>query len=314
MPQPSTHGRQRSSLSLRQLIVRAGLICCLAMFGAVVNAQTILINHGLDGSWYNPVSPGQGMFLETVPSMNLLWGGWYTFNAAGTAREWYTLWGEVSGDRATMTVYRSENGRFDQPGAADLTVWGQAQLRFFSCTTAQLDYQLTATGISGSIPLNRLTPDLDCEASLAQAHSSFVSTDSRWFNVLGDWLFEPCVELGPNESHGQEVFHFDGRQLSFEIDHYRQSGCRGAVEVQRFAFDMERVDTVLAQLNGERVIANRVLLTDASGRTVKQIFALRPFAGEWQLTHGRFDGALDPDGFPNELFTIFASPRLTEVD
>ena len=308
MPFPLSQRRAAARNWFHKLL----LALCLGLIASSSNAQGVLINHGLDGSWYNPASPGQGMFLETVPSMNLLWGGWYTFDDSGSAREWYTLWGEISGDRATMTVYRSTNGRFDQPGAADLDVWGQAQLRFLSCHAAQLDYQFTISGHNGSIPLSRLTPDLDCADSLEQAHSTFVSTDSRWLNVRGDWLFEPCVDLGPNESHGQEVFHFDGQQLSFEIDHYRQSGCRGPVEVQRYAFGLQRVDKILAELDGEMVIANRVLLTDGNGQTLKQIFALKPFDGELRLTHGRFDGRIDADGFPNQLFSIFAGQLRTE--
>ena len=277
-------------------------------------AQSMLINHGVDGSWYNPASAGQGLFIETVPSKNLLWGGWYTFDQSATRREWYTIWGDVSGASAQLTVYRSTNGAFNQPGAADLIEWGTASLRFLSCSQAVLDYEFTTDGLSGSIPLERLTPDVECMSSLEQAHSTFVTVENRWHNAKGDWLFDVCIDLGPNESHGEEVFHFDGQHLSFSMERYAATQCRGPVQVQHYSFAMQRIDTTLADLGPRKVIANRIHLTDANGNIVKQIVAFVEVDGQLQFAHGQTDGLLDDDGYPSQLFEVYAQPLTSAAD
>ena len=83
MPFPLSRRRAAARNWFHKLL----LALCLGLIASSSNAQGVLINHGLDGSWYNPASPGQGMFLETVPSMNLLWGGWYTFDDSGSATD-----------------------------------------------------------------------------------------------------------------------------------------------------------------------------------------------------------------------------------
>lgn len=308
--QTDTFLARKTSNRQRGLAIFRNCLCLLIYCAAAPLAfgQSILINHGMDGSWYNPASPGQGLFIETVPADNLLWGGWYTFDQSASKREWYTIWGDVNGDQAELIIYRSQNGAFNQPGAADLVPWGSGRLRFTSCTEALFDFRFTTEGLSGSIPLSRLSPDLDCSNSLAQAHSSFVSAENSWFNATGDWMFGECIDLGPSESHGDEVFSFDGQQLSFSINHYNAAACQGPVDVQFLEFTMQRVDTTMADLTGQPVIANRVLLTDASGAQVKQIFALVRIDGQLRLTHGKFDGLRDNDGYPNQLFQVFATP------
>jgi hypothetical protein len=163
---------------------------------------------GLTGSWYQPITSGQGIELEVFPDLvapgtGFLQGSWFTFDdAAGGGADhgrWYTFGGDVrtADSAAVLPLYQNVGGNFDAlPVTASVRV-GDVGLSFSDCTTGRLAYTFTdGTGRSGTVPLTRLTPNVGC----AQAGSTGTSGD---FGLSGNW-YDPnksgqglVVELNP---------------------------------------------------------------------------------------------------------------------
>lgn len=131
----------------------------------------ININGGMTGAWFEPATTGQGFFIDVTESTGGFFGAWFTwetdqgFNLPPGANEhrWLTLQGNYSGTQATLDVFLTEDGLFDDPRAPRTSPAGTATMAFLSCTEATLSYTLAA-GPAGTIDLQRLTPDVLCAA------------------------------------------------------------------------------------------------------------------------------------------------------
>ncbi len=119
-------------------------------------SEDFVICPALSGAWYNPETPGQGVFLDISQTPALLFAGWFSWNAAGE-RDWFTAQGSYAegDDAASMTLSLTTGGRFDDPAPVVHTAAGQSQLRFFNCESAELEYSFD-DGPAGVIPLRRL--------------------------------------------------------------------------------------------------------------------------------------------------------------
>lgn len=282
------------------------LLLCQAV---MASEPPMLINHGIDGSWVDPNANSQGLVIETLPSTNTLVAFWFTFDLLGEGREWYIALGDINGAVANLNIYLVEGGVFNQASVTEETLRGTARLEFTSCTSATLEFELNAGAISDSIQLVRLTPDVACATSLNKAHATHVTKSNQWLDVQGSWVFDVCINLGPNESHGREVFVFNGTSMSFDMDHYNAADCQGPKTVRHRAFELTRVDKSVANLGEEQVIANRVSLIDLdNNQPVKQILYFDTSVVPPVMAHGDFDGGLDEEGYPATLHQIFASP------
>lgn len=128
----------------------------------------IVLNQGLSGAWFNPVTSGQGFALEVNPVNQLIYSGWYTYGEDGSGQQrWYTLFGNYAqGDRVkTIRILRNTGGTFDAPPMTTADDVGEATIAFQSCTMGTLSYRFFAGGLnrSGTIPLTRLSPDVNCQ-------------------------------------------------------------------------------------------------------------------------------------------------------
>lgn len=117
------------------------------------------INEGVQGSWLNNATQGQGVFFDMVPSLNNLFGmAWFTWTQTQGQYDWLTAVGSYAGDRAEMTLYRSRGGRFNASDPVTNTVAGTASVVFTSCTAASVTFNLTDPPATGTFPLQRLLP------------------------------------------------------------------------------------------------------------------------------------------------------------
>ena len=123
--------------------------------GALVVGRPI--DHLLSGAWFNAATPGQGFFFDIVPSMNLFFGGWYAWTGIPGQYDWVTVQGAYSGNAATVPIYRTTGGIFNNPAPVNTVQVGTATFTFASCTQGQLAFAFTG-GPSGNIALLRLTP------------------------------------------------------------------------------------------------------------------------------------------------------------
>ena len=283
-----------------------GLVCLST--NAEAAESPMLINYGVSGSWYEPATSGQGLVIDILPLNNLLAAYWFTYPVQGGAREWYLATGDINGDSVELTIYRTENGVFDEISMVETNAVGTAQLEFLSCEAASWTYQIDTLGQSGEIPLQRIAPDQMCEQFLATANTDIVSHTNAWVDIRGEWLFEGCVNLENSDSHGNELFTFTETTVILKIDRYSNPDCTGAFSQQTMTLDMQRVDKTMALLDGEEVIANRFILNDLdSGQEVRILFYVDDRGDEPLLTHGELDGPIDSEGFPSEIPPFFFS-------
>jgi hypothetical protein len=148
---------------------------------------------GLTGSWFQMATSGQGQEIEIYPDLvapgtGFLQGGWFTFDdvASGGAdhNRWYTFSGNVrAGDSAAvLSLYQNVGGNFDASPVTAAVQVGNVGLSFSDCTTGQLNYTFTdGSGRNGTIPLARLTPNVNC----TQAGSPSAGGD---FGLSGNWF------------------------------------------------------------------------------------------------------------------------------
>jgi len=117
-----------------------------------------VINEGVAGSWFNPATNGQGILLETADALGIVSMAWFTWSAEGGAYDWLTGSGPFVGDTATVTLFRSTGGRFNDPAPVQSSEVGSAQITFTDCTHASFLFELDQPMASGTIPLQRILP------------------------------------------------------------------------------------------------------------------------------------------------------------
>lgn len=148
------------------------LNCGMAL--AMAPTQLPMNQFGLSGSWYNPMTPGQGLKLMVFPNnqstgIGTIFAGWFTYSGQETGasqQRWYTIQGNVYDQPgpANLTIYANQGGNFASAPDTVAQPVGTATLSFDSCTSGRLEYSLNGV-TSGVIPLTRLTADVACTAT-----------------------------------------------------------------------------------------------------------------------------------------------------
>jgi hypothetical protein len=119
------------------------------------------------GTWYSPLSSGQGLFLDYDAAGPTLFGAWFTHTttALQTASEqrWYTLLPSATPGSGALqlTIYRNVGGRFATGPGTSADPVGSAVLRRLDCQNALLEYRFDADtegGVAGATPLRRAAP------------------------------------------------------------------------------------------------------------------------------------------------------------
>jgi hypothetical protein len=139
-------------------------------YQGVLNFQ---INAGMNDAWFNPATNGQGMLIAVFPATKELFLAWFTYDTERPPEDttailgepghrWLTALGPYEGDTANLTIYVTSGGVFDaaEPATStDPAGDGTMTLEFADCTEGLLKYEITSLGISGEIPIQRVTPD-----------------------------------------------------------------------------------------------------------------------------------------------------------
>jgi hypothetical protein len=126
------------------------------------------LNPGLNGSWYNPETDGQGFFIEIFPELGTMFVAWFTFDTTPAGSEetavigdpnhrWYTAQGPYDGTAGELTLYNTEGGIFNQNTQTSNTAVGTLNIDFDGCRTAVVEFDIPANNISGTIPLTRIS-------------------------------------------------------------------------------------------------------------------------------------------------------------
>ena len=152
-----------------------------------------LNQHGLSGSWYEPLTAGQGFEIEVFPNIDGPGKGraqlsWFTYDVAsgGADRQrWYTLSGSmVTGTAsASMTIYQNTGGNFVSLPATTAHAVGAATLSFNDCDDGQLVYSFSdGSGRSGAIPLSRLTGNVTCSLQAMALTNTTFALSGNWYD------------------------------------------------------------------------------------------------------------------------------------
>ncbi len=140
-----------------------------------------LINAGLNDSWFNPATAGQGFFITVFPDITSIFLAWFTYdterpdpevmaNLGEPGHRWLTAFGEYAADTGMLEVELTEGGVFNsaEPEVTQ-SADGTIMLECSGCNSCTVTYDITSAGVQGVIPIERIALDNvpTCEA-LAQ--------------------------------------------------------------------------------------------------------------------------------------------------
>jgi len=144
------------------------------------------MNAGLNDAWYNPLTSGQGFFITVFPNLGVVTLAWFTYdtelpppgasaNLGDPGHRWMTAVGVIGNDQSVMDIEFTSGGLFDaasnvtrtDPPGSD----GTLKLKFDDCRTGSIEYDITAIGMQGTVPIQRVATDnvALCEALLRQS-------------------------------------------------------------------------------------------------------------------------------------------------
>lgn len=134
----------------------------------------IPFNAGLNGSWFNAETSGQGFFLDYFSDLNLALLAWFTYDTTQPAEDassavgdpgnrWVTAQGFVVGNVGDLDVIVTSGGLFNDPDStatnSEAGTYGSISLSFEDCSNGLVTYNFTQSGLSGSVPITRLAND-----------------------------------------------------------------------------------------------------------------------------------------------------------
>jgi V8-like Glu-specific endopeptidase len=139
---------------------------------AFKSASGIKINPGLNGSWYNPATNGQGMLVSVFQDTGVMFLAWFTFDVerppedvdamlGGPGQRWLTAQGTFEGNRATLDIYQTVGGVFDSsdPAPSAPVKIGTMTITWSSCNAAVVSYVIDSPPLAGEFPIERIALD-----------------------------------------------------------------------------------------------------------------------------------------------------------
>ena len=163
---------------------RCHLLQCVLVLFYSANAfaqseENITINAGLSGTWFNPESTSQGFQFDIHAPTNLFFGGWFTYDIEPTSLRsigseqqlWFSFQGTYKGTEANIPLFITRDGLFQSDTETTTEQVGQITFQFSSCINGSVSYQLNLDGVesSGEFAIERLTPDVFCNAAIASS-------------------------------------------------------------------------------------------------------------------------------------------------
>ncbi len=149
-------------------------------------SDTLQINSGLNGAWFNPNTPGQGVLIEILPTLDKVFMAWFihdnvlpveeeSANIGSPGQRWLTGIGAIDHQNNTVTIdlTNTSGGLFNNNRPvinSDPSSYGSVVLHFQDCSNIDLDYNLIDQELSGTFSMIRVATDNVslCE-SLSQA-------------------------------------------------------------------------------------------------------------------------------------------------
>lgn len=133
--------------------------------------DAFVINSGLNDSWFNADTAGQGFFITVFPDIGSIFLAWFTYeterpaesvtaNLGEPGHRWLTAFGNYAGNLAVLDVELTVGGIFnsDEPAPVQ-SADGTIEIEFIDCNSAIIRYDITSAGVIGEIPISRIAID-----------------------------------------------------------------------------------------------------------------------------------------------------------
>ncbi|HKJ17352.1 MAG TPA: CARDB domain-containing protein, partial [Xanthomonadales bacterium] len=188
--------------------------------------ENIAITAGINDAWFNQATDGQGFFFNVFPGLDQMFVGWFTFdepaaatessvplaNIGGDDQRWLTAFGTFATSIANLTLYNTSGGEFNsaEPAATEMED-GTFAVSFSSCRDGLVTFSNTTSGLSGDIPIQRISDDnvALCEELSGSNPSTVLTTlDVSSSEVLVNemftvtWTTDGATECTPNYGTG----------------------------------------------------------------------------------------------------------------
>ncbi len=130
-----------------------------------------VINAGLNDSWWNAETPGQGFFITVFPDDGTIFLAWFTYDTerpdpsvtailGEPGHRWLTAFGAYASNLAQLEIELTEGGVFNTGDpAVSQSNYGTITLEFIDCNNAILTYDIPSLGLMGVIPITRIAAD-----------------------------------------------------------------------------------------------------------------------------------------------------------
>ena len=126
------------------------------------STESVQINAGMNGAWFEPDTAGQGVLFDVYRSFegdDFIFAAWFTYgDETASGQRWLTAQGGFEGSTASISVFETKGGLFDDPQITGTEPVGTMTIHFSDCSNATLTYALLDDGSEGVIELTRLLP------------------------------------------------------------------------------------------------------------------------------------------------------------
>jgi cyclophilin family peptidyl-prolyl cis-trans isomerase len=142
----------------------------LVMMDVVENSD-FEINQGLNDTWYNIATNGQGFFIITYPELKTMFLTWFTYDTVRPdeavpfmlgepGHRWMTAYGTYEGNRAELAITMTAGGIFGSgEPVPENSPDGTMIVEFESCAAGTVRYDITSINGQGELPIERVTTD-----------------------------------------------------------------------------------------------------------------------------------------------------------
>ena len=137
----------------------------------VTAAGGFAINNGLNDTWRDIGTRGQGFFVTVFPDIQKMFVGWFTYDVERPAQgvtamlgepghRWVTAFGSYSGHTATLDIEFTQGGVFNSGDPAPTQgPYGTMTVEFANCSEGEVTYNIPSVGVAGSVPITRVAND-----------------------------------------------------------------------------------------------------------------------------------------------------------
>ncbi|MEE4219470.1 MAG: serine hydrolase [Xanthomonadales bacterium] len=124
------------------------------LLGYILPALSPHLDSRFNGSWFNPVTSGQGFSMEVLDEREDVLSYWYTYTDTGE-KHWFILQGKLVNGIGEVVIYEAEGGVFLQADPVTLSTWGSG--RFVPVDCDHMNLEVESSEVNTIIPLTRLS-------------------------------------------------------------------------------------------------------------------------------------------------------------